>query len=89
MLEFPTDQIFIGGIWQGCAGAQTLDLINPSDGRHLAKIARGRAVDIDYAVEAARGALKGEWAALPAIERGRLLSKLGVLVMDHVDDLAL
>ncbi|MBY6202125.1 aldehyde dehydrogenase family protein [Maritalea mobilis] len=85
---FDPTQVFIGGRWQPCAGGTTLPLENPSTGEEIGRIARGDHRDIDAAVQAAEAALQGEWGALTAAERGRLLLHLGQLVSEHFDALA-
>lgn len=85
---FDTDKVFIGGRWQRCASGGTLPMSDPSTGREIGRIARGGAEDIDAAVEAARKALSGDWGRLTAVERGRLLARLGALVLEHADALA-
>jgi aldehyde dehydrogenase (NAD+) len=81
---------FIGNRWVASSGGQSLDVIDPSDGKPFARIARGNAADIDDAVLAARGAFgdgAGDWGRLSATERGRLLMKLAQRVLDHADEL--
>lgn len=78
----------VGGNWRPAASGKTLPLVNPSDGTELCHIARGDAADIDAAVSAADAALAGAWGRMPATERGRVLTRLGQLVGDHVDTLA-
>lgn len=78
----------IGGEWRGPADGNTLELTNPSDGSVLCEIARGSGKDIDAAVDSATTALAGEWGRVSAVERGRLLSRLGHLVLEHADELA-
>jgi len=78
----------IGGHWAPCQFGKTLDLINPSDGTTLCAIARGGAADIDAAVAAASTALSGDWGRATAAERGRMLMRIGALVLDHTDELA-
>jgi aldehyde dehydrogenase (NAD+) len=85
---FDSSRVFIGGTWQPCAGGETLPVIDPSTGDEIARIARGGAADIDAAVTAAETALAGAWGAMPAFERGRILARLGQLVLDHIDQLA-
>ncbi len=85
---FDPSLCLIGGAWQSPVTAQSLPLVNPSDGSEICQIARGGASDIDAAVVAARAALDGEWGRMPAFERGRILSRLGQLVLDRVEDLA-
>jgi ABC-type oligopeptide transport system ATPase subunit len=77
--------VHIGGRWTEVGG---LPLDNPSTGETEGEIARGTAGHIDAAVAAARAALHGEWGRLTAAERGRLLARLGALVLEHADRLA-
>lgn len=69
--------------------AEFIDVTSPSDGRVIARIARGTATEIDAAVAAARAAFEtGPWSTLTAVERGRLLMKLGEAVAQHAEELA-
>ncbi|MBO9412021.1 MULTISPECIES: aldehyde dehydrogenase family protein [unclassified Ruegeria] len=78
----------IGGEWIAPSAGVDLPLINPSDGTEICRIARGDASDIDAAVAAAQAALDGDWGRKTALERGRILTRLGQLVLKRVDDLA-
>lgn len=79
----------IQGVWEPASSKGTLPLINPSDGSEICRISRGGAQDIDRAVHAARSAADGDWGRMTATERGRILSRLGQLVLERADDLAL
>ncbi len=81
-------QCLINGQWVTADSGDTLDLHNPSDGSTLCAIARGSAVDIDRAVAAADGTLAGEWGRLANFERGRILARIGTLVLENADELA-
>jgi len=85
---FDPSLCFIDGAWMDPDGGETLDLENPSTGAAICQIARGRDADIDRAVSAARTALDGPWSRMTAPERGRILAKIGTLVLEHVDTLA-
>ena len=87
-LWFDPAEVFIGGRWFLPASGETLPLENPSTGEEIGRIARGNAVDIDNAVSAAEDALVGEWGALTAAERGRILMRLSWLITQKVEDLA-
>jgi aldehyde dehydrogenase (NAD+) len=80
--------IFVNGLWQPCDTGETLPVLDPSTGQQVARIARGTAADIDAAVIAAENALAGEWGKMTAAQRGRILTRLGQLVLDHADQLA-
>lgn len=79
-------QHYIGGAWE--AGADTLPVLNPSDGQEMARIARGGAAEIDRAVRAAQGALDGAWGRLDAAARGRLMLRLADLIRRDRESLA-
>ena len=85
---FETDKCFIDGAWRAPRSGQSLSLHNPSDGTRICRIARGNSEDIDAAVAAAGHALDTDWGKCTAAERGRLLTRLGRIVADRVDDLA-
>ena len=85
---FDPSLVFIGGAWCAPASGDTLPVIDPSTGDEIARIARGTSADIDAAVIAAEAALAGEWGALPAFERGRILARLGQLILDHIEQLS-
>ena len=79
-------QHYIGGTWRGAS--ESLPVLNPSDGQVMARIARGTAVDIDAAVQAAQAALDGDWAKLDATARGRRLCRLADLIRRDAESLA-
>ncbi len=87
-LWFDASKCFIGGEWVAPIGGETLPLENPSDGTEIARIARGQRADVDAAVQAAQTALSGEWGRKTAVERGRILTRIGQLVLERVDALA-
>lgn len=78
--------LFIAGAWR--ATPDTLPVVNPSDGRIVARIARGTAADVDAAVRAGHAAIDGAWGRLDATARGRLLSRLAELILRDRERLA-
>ena len=87
-LWFDPSKCFIGGKWIASQAGELLDLENPSDGSTICAIARGYREDVDAAVAAARSALESDWGALPAFERGRILTKIGQMVLERIDALS-
>ncbi len=87
-LWFDPSTCLIGGQWIAPTSGKTLALVNPSDGSAICQIARGGAADIDVAVQAAETALTGDWGRMTALERGRILTRIGQLVLERVDQLA-
>lgn len=86
-LWFDPAEMLIGGKWRGAA--DRLSLMDPSLGAELARIPRGTDADIDAAVVAAHTARAGDWGRMTASERGRILHRIGTLVSDRVEDLAM
>ncbi len=66
-----------------------IDVVCPSDGKVFASIPASGEADVDRAVKVARHALEdGPWARMPAVERGRSLTRLGQLVEREAEALA-
>ncbi len=87
-LGFDPALCFINGEWVAPENDDSLELEDPSTGTPIAEIARGTAGDIDAAADAAHAALEGIWGRTTALERGRILARIGQLVLDNVDLLA-
>ncbi len=87
-LWFPTNKIFIGGSWESTAHNQTMNLVNPSNGKVLAPIAKSSVEDVNTAVMVANQSLNGQWGEQTALQRGRLLSKMANTVEKYADRLA-
>jgi phenylacetaldehyde dehydrogenase len=82
-------QLFIGGQWANAASGRTFETPNPATGETLAQVAEGEAEDIDRAVKAARRAFEdGPWSRMTTSERGRLIWRIGDLILEHLDELA-
>jgi len=79
---------FINGEWVDAASGRTLPMLDPSTGEAFDTIARGDATDIDRAVAAARAALSGDWGRLTATERGRILCRMGAIMLERLEPLA-
>ena len=66
-----------------------IDVACPSDGKVFASIPASNAEDVDRAVRSARKAFEeGPWSRMPAVERGRCLTRLAYLVEKHGEELA-
>jgi len=82
-------KLLISGERVDAIGGDALDVTDPGTGEVFAQVPRGRAIDVDAAVESARDAFDaGVWPAMPAADRARALWRLGDLIEEHVDDLA-
>jgi phenylacetaldehyde dehydrogenase len=81
-------QLFIDGQWTDAVSGRTFETPNPATGETLARIAEGDAEDVNRAVRAARKAFDGEWGRLTPSDRGKLIWKIGDLILEHADELA-
>ena len=68
---------------------ERIDVVCPSDGLVFASVPASGKADVDRAVTAARAAFDaGPWSRMPAFERGRCLTRLGLLVEKNATELA-
>jgi aldehyde dehydrogenase (NAD+) len=81
-------KLLIGGQWIAAVDEGTIGVIDPCNGEAFTRIARGTAADVDLAVRAAQKALEGPWGRMTATERGRILQRLGRLILDKEEELA-
>jgi betaine-aldehyde dehydrogenase len=82
-------KLWIGGKAVPAASGRTYPVLNPADGKVLAKVAEGGAADIDAAVRAAVAAGTGPWSRLNARGRGKILLKIAALIRENSEELAL
>lgn len=74
----------IGG--KSVAGDKYFETIDPATQEVLAEVAAGGEAEVDVAVTAAKSAFPA-WAGRPAVERAKLIRKLGDLVAAHVREI--
>ena len=85
----PARGIFVDNRWREAAEGGTIDVLAPATGEVFTRIAAGTSADIDLAVRAARHAFEsGPWSRFTAVERGRLLSKMAIVVAERAEELA-
>ena len=79
----------IDGKWVPAAGGEGFPVFNPATGEEIARCASGQAEDINRAVAAARRAFEtGPWRRITPSERGKLIWRIGDLILQHADELA-
>jgi 5-carboxymethyl-2-hydroxymuconic-semialdehyde dehydrogenase len=66
---------------------ERFESLNPATQEVLAEVARGGEAEVDAAVAAAKAAFP-RWAGTPAVERARVVRRLGDLIAAHVPELA-
>jgi phenylacetaldehyde dehydrogenase len=82
--------LLIDGAWVPASSGETFAVFDPSSGEELAQVAKGSDIDVDRAVAAARRAFDdGPWGRLTPAERGQIIWRIGDLIEEHADELAL
>jgi acyl-CoA reductase-like NAD-dependent aldehyde dehydrogenase len=80
--------LFIGGEAAEPASGEVRELTEPATGEPLARAAMAGEADVDRAVEAARGALGGDWGKTSGTERSRLLHAFADAIVANRGELA-
>jgi acyl-CoA reductase-like NAD-dependent aldehyde dehydrogenase len=81
-------RMVIGGDRVAAADGQTFEVVEPHRGTVVGKVPSGGPEDVDRAVAAAQLAFDGEWSAMAASDRGRLMLRFAQVVRDHEDELS-
>lgn len=81
--------MLIDGKWVKAQSGKTFDVFDPATGEPIASVAEGDKADIDLAVKAARRAFaSGPWSRMTPSERGRIIHRIGDLILENADELA-
>jgi len=76
-------QHYINGEWSDAADGGTIKTLNPATEKFWAEVPAATEEDVNRAVESAKKALfEGPWSTMTATQRGKLLRKLGDLIVD-------
>src|SRR3954447_24913170 len=82
-------QLWIDGKPQDPAKGEWIDTVNPYTGDAWARIPRGTAEDSARAVKAARRAMDdGPWRTMTATERGKVMRRIGDIIVQNAAKLA-
>jgi acyl-CoA reductase-like NAD-dependent aldehyde dehydrogenase len=83
-------QHYIGGEWVDAADGATFESFNPATGEPWYTAARGSAEDMHRAVAAAKKAFEApSWRGLTQTKRGHLVHRLGDLIAENAERLAI
>ncbi|MBI4818542.1 MAG: aldehyde dehydrogenase family protein [Deltaproteobacteria bacterium] len=80
---------FIGGVAAEPDGGSTLQVLNPSNGQLVARIAGGNEKDVDRAVRSAQSAFDEGWPNTPPAERANVLLNVAAAVEAAARDFAI
>lgn len=79
---------FINGEFVKSKSGKTFENINPATKEVLGVVQLGSKEEVDEAVKAARAALKGEWGRMPLKKRSQIIRKIGDIILERLDELA-
>ncbi|CAB0713471.1 aldehyde dehydrogenase family protein [Corynebacterium diphtheriae] len=81
--------LYINGTWQPADSGEVRTITNPADGSVVGVVSEAGEHDTERAIAVARETFdRGEWLAVPAVERGKILLKVGALLREHKDEFA-
>ena len=81
------DKLYIGGAWVASDSSKTIEVIDSITEEVMATVPEGTASDAAKAVQAAKAAF-GSWAATPAEERAKFLTRIGDALGARMDEIA-
>ena len=82
-------QALIGGRWQDAKERGSFDVLDPATEEVIAHVADCGKADVDLAVAAARKAFEeGPWPRMSPAARGKILWKIGDLILETLEELA-
>jgi acyl-CoA reductase-like NAD-dependent aldehyde dehydrogenase len=83
-------RLLIGGEWRDALSGKSFDTTNPADESVVTQVAEAGEEDVILAVQAAREALEsGPWGRMPAAERGKILWRMGELILENLPSLSM
>jgi succinate-semialdehyde dehydrogenase/glutarate-semialdehyde dehydrogenase len=80
-------RMYVGGTWIGAGSGETVSVMNPATGETVGDVPDASRDDVWKAIDAAAKAFLA-WAALPGLERGKILRRIFELMTERRDDLA-
>lgn len=88
-MSLDTLSMYIDGEWVAARSGTTFDSYEPATGKAWCRVPDAGIDDVDDAVLAAQQAFEASaWAGLTATARGKLLYRLGELIVEHGEELA-
>jgi len=83
-------RLLIDGQWTDARSGKTFATVNPADESVIAQVAEAGSDDVDAAVAAARKAFdSGPWPKMSAAERGKILWRMGELILERLPQMSL
>jgi succinate-semialdehyde dehydrogenase/glutarate-semialdehyde dehydrogenase len=84
---YPEVQLYVDGAWTKSAAGRFLDVMNPSTGEPVGKVAHADKADLDRALEAADQGFRA-WRKVSAFDRSKVMRKAANLLRERADAIA-
>ncbi len=84
---YPDLNLYIDGQWLAAAGRDTTAVLDPASGQIIGKLPCASTEDLNQALAAAQRA-QPHWAALPAFERAKILTRAADLIRERLEFIA-
>jgi succinate-semialdehyde dehydrogenase/glutarate-semialdehyde dehydrogenase len=84
---YPDTQLLIDGQWCAAAGGKTIDVVNPSTGGVIGKVAHATIADLDRALASAQKGFLA-WRKTPSNERAAVMRKAAGLLRERAPEIA-
>jgi phenylacetaldehyde dehydrogenase len=82
-------RVLIDGGWVSAKSGKNFEVFDPANGKVIARVPQCEKADVDAAVAAARKAFdQGPWPRMSPSQRGRILWKIGDLILENLEELA-
>jgi aldehyde dehydrogenase (NAD+) len=82
-------KMYINGQWTESESKEYIQVFDPSDYREVAQVPRGKSIDVNIAVQAARKTFDSiEWKRVTPHERGKVLYEIAQKIRSRMDELA-
>jgi len=82
-------RLLIDGAWVAARSGKSFATVNPADESVITTVEEAGAEDVDAAVAAARRAMAGPWSQMSAADRGKVLWKMGALILERLPQLSM
>jgi betaine-aldehyde dehydrogenase len=86
--EIETTPMLVGGEFRMARDGELIETINPATGEVCGRFPRGRAADVDDAVQAAKTAFES-WRHTTPQQRAACVLQVADLILEHADELAM
>ncbi len=86
-MTYPDTMLHIDGAWAPASGGRTLPVVNPATNAVIGQVAHAEVADLDRVLAAADRGFQA-WRQVPALERGRLLSRAASNLRQRLEEAA-